>query len=270
MSRSSEWNVLPLRTPSALCCAGWRSSASSDADGRCRRVSRRSPLVSRGHRPTAERSLAALRSRGTTIHHAAPGCLGLRVHRVFGYSGCRDDRQLHSPRWADRGSPGGWRFLGAKLFGSNNDVSLSDAATGRDTRSTGLSGRCVLFRSVTGRHPGGIRFGVAFASRPTALRGRDPGTAIVDHPPSGDQPAGSLRSATLVTALRSTYNEVCRSRGLVPQVLPRPGECPGRHPSGKSPRDSRECPTLGAEPLIVVLLGTAASGPFLEVTLAIP
>lgn len=132
---------------------------------------------SRGYRPMAERSLETLRSRGTTIHHAAPGCLGLRVHRVFGHSGCRDDRQLHSPRWAARGSPGGWRFLGAKLFGSNNDVSLSDAATGRDTRSTGLSGRCVLFRSVTGRHPGGIRFGVAFASRPTALRGRDPGTA---------------------------------------------------------------------------------------------
>lgn len=169
--------------------------------------------------------------------NAAPGCLGLRVRRVFGRSGSRDDRQLHSPRWAARGSPGGWRFLGAKLSGSNNDVPLSAAATVRGARPTGSSGRCVGSPSVSGRHPGGTGLASRLQPGTTTPRGRDPGRAKVDSSPSGT--SRRVRSSRHFRCLRcgQRARRYRRSRGLVPQVLPRPGGHPGHNPLGRCLRD---------------------------------
>ena len=105
----------------------------------------------------------------------------------------------------------------------------------------------------------------------TTLRGRDPGTTTVDSSPSGEQPADSYHAVVPVTAMRSTCNEVRRSlvvsyhRYSRVRVVIR-----GNTPRGRAFEISRECPPFGAEPPIVVPLGTTIGGSFPTVTSSHP
>lgn len=200
--------------------------------------------------------LAIFGSRGTWIHHAAPGCLGCVS---FVPSGATDVAVTGSST-RQGGShavhSAGWRFLGAKLSGSNNDVPLSDAATGRRARKVGIAG----LPSPIDRLPAATREVSGLASRlqpgSMALRGRDPGTATVE--PCLRADSCRVRSSRLFRyLLRSMCNEVHRSRGLVPQVLPRPG-------------GSRERPPPEMDPLANAPSGAAIRSSFPAVTLVIP
>jgi hypothetical protein len=210
-----------------------RLSGSSDTEGDHRRVSRRSPLVSRGYRPPVDGSLTAFGSRDNRVHHAAPGCLGLRVQSVFGHFGCRDDRQLHSPRWAARGSPGGWRNPRCKALRVEQRRPAECCCHGsthpldrlvRSKRKVSIGyrpppGRYPVWRRVCNQAP--QPFGDVIREKLWWIHRLRAGNRRVRN-----------RSANPVSTLRSTCKEVRRSRGLVPQVLPRPGGHPGRNPSG--------------------------------------
>jgi hypothetical protein len=146
----------PLRTPSALCSAGWTSSASSDEEDDHRRVSRRFPLVSRGNRPSVERGPTTFGSwapRAITPLLVALDCVSVVSSDPTDVAMTGSSTHQGGPLAVHQE---GGAILGAKLSGSNNDVPLSAAATGRRAHSTGSSGGwdgSIGYRPPPGRYP---------------------------------------------------------------------------------------------------------------------